>query len=266
MIANTSSRAMYTEPDILSRLLMNSANVLSWRTTASPNSALTESASARKPTTNDRPGSAISGKRRNMYPAATKITVAMTGISASSAQRSPMRGTSIGARKTPSTKPVPSTIAKYTSAARIVFDIGGDYEGVGLRRLTFDLSGLSLAKPLKEGVTPNRAHLTFPSVVSSTTNNERISCANCVVRLRSSAASLRFSIVPFATLRPAHLETCCRVALTYAIFQLPKIAAGTSPSLKVMTDPWRTSRRILTISSCTRTFSPSRICRNIPSA
>ena len=76
-----------------------------------------------------------------MYPAAKKITAAMMGISASSAQRSPMRGTSIGTRNTPSTKPVPSTIAKYTSAARMVLDIAGDSDDGGLRRLTFDMSG-----------------------------------------------------------------------------------------------------------------------------
>jgi hypothetical protein len=55
-----------------------------------------------------------------MKPAARKMTVAMMGISASSAQRSPRYGTRNGTRKTPSTMPVPSTMAKYVSPARTV--------------------------------------------------------------------------------------------------------------------------------------------------
>ena len=52
-----------------------------------------------------------------------KITTAMTGISASSAQRWPKRGTINGTRITPSTKPLPSTMAKYASAGRMMVDM-----------------------------------------------------------------------------------------------------------------------------------------------
>ena len=68
---------------------------------------------------------------------------AIIGISASSAQRSPMRGTRNGTRTTPRTNPVPSTIVKYKNPARMVFSMAYYTRRVIatsnlLRRLTLD--------------------------------------------------------------------------------------------------------------------------------
>lgn len=47
-----------------------------------------------------------------------KLAAARMGISASSAHASLMRGTTNRTRKTPRTKPMPSTIAKYTKPTK----------------------------------------------------------------------------------------------------------------------------------------------------
>jgi hypothetical protein len=91
---------------------MYSSSERSWSTRASPSSAPTVSAKANKPAVTDFAGVRMSAKRRRTNPAAKKITVAMIGISDSSAQRSPMRGTRKGTRTTPSMNPVPITMAK----------------------------------------------------------------------------------------------------------------------------------------------------------
>jgi len=54
----------------------------------------------------------------------------MSGISASSAYRSPMRGTMNGTRTEPSKNPVPKTSAKYAIAPRKVFDGLVEFTGV----------------------------------------------------------------------------------------------------------------------------------------
>jgi hypothetical protein len=115
MMANTINSTMYTEPYTLSLLLMNSMGVWFLKRIVNPISMTTMRVKASKPAANERPGKAASGKWRSIYPAATKIAVAMTGISASSAHRSPMWGTSISTRNMPSTKPVPNTIRSLNS-------------------------------------------------------------------------------------------------------------------------------------------------------
>jgi hypothetical protein len=112
MKANTSNSARYTEPETLSRLTTYSPSERSCSHHRKPQfSAQPSATNANSPGDGFRRG-AMSGKRRRTNPAAKKITVAMIGISASSAQRSPHARHEERHPDNAQQNPVPITMAK----------------------------------------------------------------------------------------------------------------------------------------------------------